>query len=243
MWDDHVALNRLSKLILLATLAFVAWVAGRAVLEQAFPFREVTVHGAQHADTRAGARQLTSRLNGGFFSMDLQAVRDEFMKLPWVRRADVHRLWPGRLVVSLEEHRAEAAWNDRYSLNTHGEVFAVEPRGNLPRIYAPDGMEKLLSRRYHEFNQTVAPLGMKVEQLVVSKRLSWRVRLSGDISIELGRERINERLARFTAVYPHALAAVGPLQRVDMRYPNGFAAKVDAHATPRDTQENKASKA
>lgn len=267
MWDDPIALNRVSRLILVAALLFVLWVAGRALLEMSFPFRQITVLGAQHADTRAGARAMVPRMSGGFFSMDLAAVRDGFQALPWVRRVDVHRVWPGKLVVSLEEHRATAAWNDRASLNSHGEIFPVEPASGLPRIYAPDGMEKMVFQRYAEFSQLVSPLSLRVEQLVVTARQSWRVRLSsrlpgrprnepatggdgavaapgplpmgGGITVELGRERINERLARFARVYPQAQAAVGPFLRADMRYPNGFAAQVE----PRSGSDNKASKA
>jgi cell division protein FtsQ len=239
MWDDHLALNRLSRAILAITALFVLWVAGRAILEMTFPFRQVTVTGAGHADTRHGAAVLIPSLRGGFFSMDLEAVRDGFQKLPWVRLVDVHRVWPSRLVISLEEHKVVAAWNDRASLNDHGEVFPVEPSTQLPRIYAPDGMEKLLARRFDEFNQIVKPLGVHVEQMVVSARLSWRVRLTGGISVELGRERVNERLARFTVAYPQAVAAIGPFLRADMRYPNGFAAQIES----RPITANKASKA
>lgn len=239
MWDDPIALNRISKLILAITLLFVLWVAGRAVLEMSFPFRQITVDGAGHEATRQGVHALVPRMSGGFFSMDLEAVQESLMTLPWVRRVDVHRVWPGRLVVSLEEHKPAAAWNDRASLNDHGEVFPVEPAPHLPRIYAPDGMEKLLARRYVEFSQIVEPLGVRVEQVVVSARQSWRVRLTGGITVELGRERINERLGRFTEAYPQAIAAVGPFQRADMRYPNGFAAQVDR----RTNSANKASKA
>ena len=186
---------------------------------------------------------MVPKMSGGFFSMDLAAVQAGFQALPWVRRVDVHRVWPGRLVVSLEEHQAAAAWNDRASLNSHGEVFPVEPAAGLPRIYAPDGMEKILFRRHGEFAQILSPLGMRVEKVVVTARQSWRVRLSGGITVELGRDRINERLTRFTQAYPQAIAAVGPFQRADMRYPNGFAAQVDNRSHGRSDSNNKASKA
>lgn len=230
MWDDPRALNRTSRAILMATALYVLWMAGRTVLEMAFPFRQITVHGAAHADTRTGIQPLVRRMSGGFFSMDLEAVRQGFQSLPWVRRVDVLRVWPGRLVVTLEEHTPTAAWNDRASLNRHGEIFSVEPGPHLPRVYAPDGMEKSVSRRFAEFSQIVSPLGVRVEQVVVSARQSWRVRLTGGITVELGRERINERLGRFVQAYPQALAAVGPFQRADMRYPNGFAAQAEARS-------------
>jgi cell division protein FtsQ len=244
MWDNPDALNRISRLILLATLLFALWIVGRAALENAFPFRQINVVGANHADTRAEARKLAGTLAGGFFSMNLHQVHADFEKLPWVQEAQVRRLWPGRLVIELTEHRAAAAWNDRATLNTQGDVFPVMPWTGLPRIYAPEGMHLEAARRYGEFFKLVRPMGLRIEQIVVSARMSWRVRLTPDaptqarcaqpgtdiggafpcgvISVELGRERLNERLARFARFYPQAVAAVGPIQRVDMRYPNGF---------------------
>ncbi len=230
MWDNPDALNRLSRLILAATLLITLWTAGRAALESWFPFREVTVQGADHPETRQAVQALAPRLSGGFFSMDLEGVHAAFEALPWVRRAEVRRLWPGRLVVNLESHRAAASWNDRALLDVYGEVFDGAPWRTLPRFYAPDGMEREVARRYGEFANLVAPLDLRIEQIVVSARQSWRLRLSGGVSVELGRERLGERLARFARFYPKAVAAVGPIPRVDMRYPNGFAGEASPHS-------------
>lgn len=234
MWDNPDALNRLTRLILAATLLFTLWIAGRAALEAWFPFRQITVNGAAHPETRQAVRALTPKLSGGFFSMDLDGVHGAFEKLPWVRHAEVRRLWPGRLVVNLEEHRATASWNDRALLDVYGEVFEGVPWRGLPRFYGPEGMEREVARRYGEFAAIVAPLDMRVEQLVVSARQSWRLRLSGGIGVELGRERLGERLNRFARFYPRAVAAVGPIPRVDMRYPNGFAGEVSRGAAPKN---------
>ncbi len=239
MWDNPDALNRISRLVLLATLLFAFWVIGRATLENLFPFRQVTVIGADHADTQIAARALSSKLAGGFFSMDLKDLHGQFDRLPWVRQAQIRRLWPGRLVIELSEHRAAAAWNDRATLDTYGALFQVTPWTGLPRMYAPEGMEREVARRYGEFAKVVKPMGANIEQIVVSARLSWRVRLGGAqigdnaISVELGRERLTERLDRFARFYPQAVAAVGPLQRVDMRYPNGFAGEPLRSANPK----------
>jgi cell division protein FtsQ len=242
MWNNPDALNRISGLVVLASVLFVLWIGGRAALEAAFPFRQVSVLGANHADTRIEAKKLAGKLAGGFFSMNLHQVHADFEKLPWVRQAQIRRLWPGRLVIELTEHQAAAAWNDRATLDTHGDIFPVLPWTGLPRIYAPEGMQHELARRYGEFAALVRPIDAQVEQIVVSARLSWRVRLSGGISIELGREKLNERLARFTRFYPQAVAAVGPIQRVDMRYPNGFAGEPQ-HPVPRKPETRPANAA
>lgn len=226
MWDNPAELNRVSRMILAAALLFALWTAGRTILDAMFPFRQITVLGVHHPETRQAVRTLVPRLAGGFFSMDLRGVHAIFEGLPWVHTADIRRLWPGRLVVQLDEHRAAASWNDRALLDVYGNVFEGAPWRGMPRIYAPEGMEREVARRYGEFARIIAPLDMRVEQMVVTARQSWRVRLTGGVSVELGRDRLDERLARFAKFYPMAVAAVGPIARVDMRYPNGFAGEL-----------------
>lgn len=242
MWNDPAALNRLTRLILLATLLFTLWTVGRAATETLAPFWRVDVSGVSREETRVAVKTALGKVRGGFFALDLETARAEFERAPWVRRAEIRRVWPGRLAILVEEHRAAAAWNDRALLNTHGEVFAVAAMDQylgLPRLYAPEGTERETARRYGEFVAVAKPLGMRVEQVVVTARQSWRVRLhgapgAGSVLVELGREQLSERLARFAHFYPQAVATLGPIARADMRYPNGFAAQVKGGKVAKD---------
>lgn len=242
MWNDPAALNRLTRLILLATLLFTLWTVGRAATETLAPFWRVDVSGVSREETRVAVKTALGKVRGGFFALDLETARAEFERASWVRRAEIRRVWPGRLAILVEEHRAAAAWNDRALLNTHGEVFAVAAMDQylgLPRLYAPEGTERETARRYGEFVAVAKPLGMRVEQVVVTARQSWRVRLhgapgAGSVLVELGREQLSERLARFAHFYPQAVATLGPIARADMRYPNGFAAQVKGGKVAKD---------
>jgi cell division protein FtsQ len=243
MWNDPVALNRLTRLILVVTVLFSLWIVGRAAAEKLAPFWRVDVTGSHHPETRAGVKQALQRLRGGFFTLDLDAARGAFEGLPWVRRVEVRRVWPGRMLVHLEEQVAAAAWNDRALVNTHGEVFAVTTMDKylaLPRLYAPEGTERETARRYGEFVALASPLHMRVEQVVVTNRQSWRVRLhdgEASVLVELGRDHLSERLNRFTHFYPQAVATLGPITRADMRYPNGFAAQTKNGKAAKDVKK------
>ena len=69
-------------------------------------------------------------LAGNFFTVDLRAARAAFEQVPWVRRAQVQRIYPGSLRVELQEHEAAAYWGPEsgsalvqktYSANYPGE--------------------------------------------------------------------------------------------------------------------------
>lgn len=228
MWHDPAALNRLSGLLLAATVLFALWTAARQAVETWLPVRTIEVLGVGHPETRAGAAPIFKGLAGGLFSIDLEAVRHGFEALPWVRRATVRRQWPDTVVVELEEQVPAAAWNDLAMLNVHGEVFPVRPWPGLPRLHAPDGMEREVAVRYAEFTRVLGDRGWQVAGIRVDARRAWRIELADGVTVDLGRERLDERLQRFATFYPLVVAKVTGIRRVDMRYPNGFAVQGEA---------------
>jgi cell division protein FtsQ len=230
VWDDPWALTLSARLILAATLAFALYTAARHLAEAHAPIRQVVVAGAAHAETRAALAEIVPKLRGGLLSMDLEAARQKFEGIPWVREARISRVWPARLRVELAEHVPAAAWNGAAVLNVHGEVFPVRPWSGLPDFHAPEGMESEVAKRYAEF-AGILGASARIVALRVDARHAWRLDLrpgaedarAAPLSVELGRERMAERLRRFVAFYPLVATHAGPARRVDMRYPNGFA--------------------
>jgi cell division protein FtsQ len=225
MWDDPVALNRLSGLLVAATLLFALLQTGRQAVETWLPIRAVEVRGAAHPETRQAVGAAVARLSGGLFSVDLEAARLGFEAMPWVRAASVQRVWPDRLVVELEEHVPAAAWNGLAVLNVRGEVFPVRPWPGLPAFQAPEGTEREVASRYAEFAKLLGAEGWRIVGLKVDARRAWQLTLADGVTVDLGRERLSERLQRFVTFYPLAAGTMTGISRVDMRYPNGFAVR------------------
>ena len=243
MWNDPQRINRLSAAFFLLAGLAAAFVVMRLLTVEIFPFQQVMVHGAKHAETQQEARRLIPTLKGGFFTLDLDASQAAFEQIPWVREATVQRLWPDRLVVELREYVPAAAWNGQKVMDVQGEVFPVRPWQGLPRFHAPEGMEREVARRYAEFHAILAPAGWQIASMQVSPRQAWRINLRErppapgvaagtapggkwpQVSLDLGREKLTERLRRFVVFYPAAVAGVGTLTQIDLRYPNGFAAQ------------------
>ena len=234
MWDDPWTLTLTSRLLLAVSLLFTGYVTARQLAENYLPIRQVVVTGAQRPETRAALGQIVPRLRGSLFSMDLETARQKFEGIPWVRQAQVSRIWPSRLRIDLAEHIPAAAWNGTAVLNVQGEVFPVKPWLGLPDIRAPEGMESEVARHYGEYAAILATSGLRIDALQVDARHAWRLQLRHDaqvrrIGVDLGRERMAERLQRFVTFFPLVAAHSGSVHRVDMRYPNGFA--VDAAPT------------
>ena len=233
MWNNARLLNAVASLLVALALLVFCFAGVQLLLRSPlFPLRAVTVTGDLSRTPRGALeRAAHGRIGGNFFSADLAQVRAGFEQLPWVRRVDVRRIWPDRLEVRIEAHRALARWGDAGLVNTFGERFPGETDARLPEFAGPAGSEADVTRRYRAFAAIVAPLAFDLERVVLTPRYAWQLRLANGLALELGRDAadaaVESRLARFVAAYP---ATLGKLARrhehVDLRYPNGFALRV-----------------
>lgn len=234
-WDRPVLMDLAADVLIVLAIAGLAWAAMLAVQRLPFfPLREVVITGRIEQVTRTQIEQAARvGLTGNFFTLDLDATRAAFEKLPWVRHADVRRRWPDVVELALEEHVAVARWKqadgESRLVNSHGEVFAAAAPEALPTFAGPAGTAPQLLAHYQEFSQALAPIGRRPQVLVLSPRQAWQIRLDDGLVLELGRDEpkhpLAERIARFAGHYRAAVArthaAAGGV--VDMRYPNGFA--------------------
>jgi cell division protein FtsQ len=187
----------------------------------------------------------TPRLEGNFFSVDLQRSREAFEAVPWVRHAVVRRVWPDRLLVQLDEHRAAALWQgdergDRL-VNQQGEVFEanvgdVEDEA-LPMFNGPDGSAAAMLRLYRRLVPALLPLKLGIDSLSLSGRGAWSAVLDSGATLELGRgsdDEVATRVHRFVATLPRLQERFSqqPLERADLRHTDGYAVRMRGVTTP-----------
>jgi cell division protein FtsQ len=233
MWDDPKALNALSLALVIGALvalltAAVMW----AARQPAFAIHRIVVRGelkeVNPAHLEAVAREA---LRGTFFTLKLDAASAAFGQVPWVRTASVRRLWPDELEVTLIEHQPLARWNQNSSepmlVDTEGVAFQADYAGDLPAFEGPEGTSIEVAQRYREFAPQLARIGRSLAAIRMSSRRAWELTLDNQLAVELGRAGAADRLQRFVAFYPSTIARVtGRVEAVDMRYGNGFAARV-----------------
>jgi cell division protein FtsQ len=239
MWNKPRLLNAIADLLILSAAA-AALVAALVWLVRvpSLPVKQVVfAQELQHTRRAEIEQSLPGALKGNFFSLNLETVRGELEKLPWVREVELRRTWPARLEVKVEEHRPAARWGEGRGelVNTFGEVFAAtapdEELDTLPLLYGPQGTAPEVLKRYGEFVGNFKVLGQRPVQVTLSPRLAWQLKLDNGMLVEMGREQqkspVGVRLQRFIEAYPELVAkrAARPAV-VDLRYPNGFAMRV-----------------
>lgn len=227
MWDNAPLLRNIANALM--TFSVLAVLYGAAYytvhLPGLFPLHSVRLDAPpQRVVPEDILQKVRGEVNGNFFTVDIERLRVSLEQLPWVRSVSIRREFPDRLTVQLEEHSALARWNGALLVNTYGEVFDAQSEQTLPAFVGQDGDSQEIAQHYDKFGEQLQPLRLRVAQIALSPRHAWQLHLSNGMVLELGREEMEQRLARFVEVYPYSLAALeGSVRYVDLRYRNGFA--------------------
>jgi cell division protein FtsQ len=239
---DVRLMNGLANLLLLglsaaALLALGLWLARLPV----FDLVGITVTGdVAHTNSVTLRANVSPKLTGSFFTVDLQQTRDIFQRMPWVRKALVEREFPNRLRVHLEEHKPVAYWGapgDERLLNSHGEIF--EPNlgelddDDLPRLMGPDNQSAQVLDTYQSMQAEFAAMGLPIAILELTARGSWRVKTQQGATIEMGRGNLadlQKRVLAFSKTLPGVAQKwgrqVSALEMADLRHDGGYALRL-----------------
>ncbi len=201
------------------------------------PIQRVQVEGEFRHLARADVyAAIGEPASGGFFNVDVRAVKQAVEAMPWVERASVWRVWPDTLRVAITEQVALARWTQVGSksgpatglVNARGALFY--PRNGLdaglPLFAGPSGSAETVAARYQKLSVQLAATGLRVMALKLNVRRAWELQLDNDIQLLLGRSAGDGHLQRFVDAYVPLLAEkAGQMKWVDLRYTNGFAVR------------------
>lgn len=218
----------LTGLLLIALLASTV-LLGKQWLSDPwrFPLNVVEVKGDfRYLDKQQLQQAVAPHAAGGFFTVDVAAIRTAAEQLPWVHKASVKRVWPETLRLQIEEQQPVAHWGKHGFLNRQGEPFLPQETNislALPSLAGPDGQELKVLKNFRRVSATLAPLGVRVTRMQLDNRRAWHLQLDNAVLLELGRADAGQRLQRFVRAWPDVFAGrLDELQRVDLRYSNGF---------------------
>ncbi|MCL2160385.1 MAG: cell division protein FtsQ/DivIB [Betaproteobacteria bacterium] len=234
LWHRPQLLNLLSNTLLFFAAIGLGWVLVTWTYSKPlFPLRELVLSTAPTQVTKAQLEHAARAIQGNFFTARLEEVRVAFEKLPWVRHAEVRRLWPDGLELRLEEHKAVAYWKntgdgDVRLINRQGEVFGASSDVFMPEFSGPQGSAAVMLKYFEIYSRVLHPLQAKLVRMDLSARGAWSLWLDNGLSIVLAREQehlpTEARLENFVAALPRLQDNLGvQIARADLRYPNGFA--------------------
>jgi cell division protein FtsQ len=244
---DVKLMNLAMVVLVLVFAALCALATVRSVSRaRAFDIQGMTVMGdTRHNNSLTLRANVAPRITGTFFTVDLTRVRAAFEAAPWVRRAVVHREFPNRLRVTLQEHEPVALWSgegDARLVNSFGEVFEANlgevDQDSLPVLSGPEGQSAEVLAMYRAIGPLFSGMDLPIEQMELSGRGSWSVHLDAGAEIELGRGTVDDvkvRVDRFlktlTQVVSRYGRAANAIESADLRHENGYAIRLRGVST------------
>ncbi|NNF17917.1 MAG: FtsQ-type POTRA domain-containing protein [Gammaproteobacteria bacterium] len=210
----------------LLALAGLVGVAGWRLMDR--PVRAISINAPFQRVTAMQIEEVVrAHLATGVLSTDLQLLRDELSKLPWIDNARARRAWPDEIVVTVTEQEVAARWGTSGLLNTRGELFIKDVRhvsAELPMLIGPPQKERVVAERYLKLHAALLPHGLQLRSVILDDRGAWRLQLAANLEVRLGREHVDQRIARFLELVTPLIAGRAEIvDYIDMRYANGFA--------------------
>ena len=183
---------------------------------------------------------IAGQIRGGFFRVDVAAVRESALSVPWVRDVSVRRVWPGELHVTVVEDRPIARWAGGGLVTDRGTLLPVRRgagQGGLPVFDGPREAIPVLRDGLYELSSIFDGIGGGIGRLKRSAAGNWTLEFTDGVSLVF-RDEQKRHVRRFAAVYLSTLIGRRrSIERIDLRYPNGFAVRWrsggDAHSRVR----------
>lgn len=194
------------------------------------PFRWVDVSGpferVNPEQIRAAVAPAAAR---GFLFVDLAEVRERALALPWVAQAEVRKIWPDTLVVSVREREVLGRLGSERLVDVNGNVFAARGAGDtrgLPLLDAGPARMPQLAEYYRVAQSDIEALGRHIAKARLSPRGALELELDDGLRVQLGSREQLPRWRRFIASLPQLAARdPRPIAAVDLRYTHGYAVR------------------
>jgi cell division protein FtsQ len=240
------------------TIGILVWLSQRPVFAlKQIQIEPVAGQTLKHINKSIVKQQVLETVQGNFFSVRLEDIKRGFESMPWVRHANVRRVWPNGLIVSIEEQKPFGTWggSDSHTLiNNHGEIFAgrasdVGGEVVLIDFRGPEDSGLEVMSLYEKANNWFKPWGAEVVSLALTDRYAWHIKLSNGMKVEFGRDEessdknlTEERVARLFKYWPQVQEKwANRIDAVDLRYANGFAVHLASASVKKNDVDGKKS--
>lgn len=226
-------LKKIVKTLPVLSLLVAVTYAGVAIkdveIPVLLPVTDIQVNGSLDFLNKADIESIVkNNTSGGYFTVDLNTLRELLVQQPWVKTVTLRRKWPASLDVYIVEQSPIAFWNDDGYINKDGQVFKPEKIDvalDIPNLSGPDGHHNDVWKFMNVLYQEMALLEYDVVRLDLDERRAWQLVVTANseanqetvanmINIRLGRFDTEKRLQRFVRILPALIDEDGKVREL-----------------------------
>ena len=175
--------------------------------------------------------QLTDALGplveSNIFLTDINLIRSRLEAISSIYKVRVRRHWPDNLDINLIEQSPIARWGDSQLINNQGDIFECPENPNdwihLPRLDGLRGDAVEVIAIYRKIKEVVSKIDQEVVTLKTGELRQLEITLNSGIELFLNKENFLHGLRRFVSHISYLNVNDQDIERVDLRYANGFA--------------------
>ena len=163
-----------------------------------------------------------------FFTSDLQALRDITIGLAWIDQVSISRDWQRGIVVTALPKQAVANFGTERLVDAKGTVFVPADTKDLTQekfatLQGEMTQAPVIMQQMQQVNDWYAPLGIQVEDIILSPRMTWLIRFNNGLRVIVDNENTAQKLLNLSQLLGNQLSERrDQIQSVDLRYKNGF---------------------
>lgn len=196
------------------------------------PVKAVQIDGAFRQLTKKGIADVTGRVCAGknIATLDVNILKQELMKDPWVAQVTIKKKMPDTLVLSVIEHVPAAYWNDGgiYDAKTKSIFYPDLSQFSQPLVKLGAFRDNLCNDVYESavsFVRVMSNSPYQMVELYLDNVRCYTITLDNGTKLILGRsqELGLERLKRFLRSFKYSGLNIDDVEYVDLRYDVGFA--------------------
>ncbi|MDH3761720.1 MAG: FtsQ-type POTRA domain-containing protein [Gammaproteobacteria bacterium] len=196
-------------------------------MDEMLPIRTIQLSGNfENLDQNEVEQALQQYIGQGFFSLDIHQLQQLLQQKPWTESVSIRRVWPDKIKVTITEKKPVARWDERHLLSDSASVYLAETSGfaHLPIVHADSHQPAWALRQFHALQARFERVDERVLALRVDSRGALDIELINGLQIKLGRGDIERKIDRLASIYlQQILPRREQIQRLDLRYSNGFA--------------------
>jgi cell division protein FtsQ len=202
-----------------------AALADRAAFDAGFRVEDLALSGVNNAPQAAIFKALELPYEGSSLFYRTAQAHDDLLKLGWVESANVRRILPSRLEVTVTERVPFARWEDAshrvHVIDREGRVLgsgADERFKALPLFAGESAPEQALA--FEDALEGRKALHRQIERAELIAERFWIVRLEGGLALKLPRKVTQLALERLDALLANPKIAEMGLETIDLRLTN-----------------------